>query len=332
MNDKVSVIVPIYNVEKYLKKCIDSILNQKYQNFEIILIDDCSTDNSLKIAEKYAIDYFERISLLIHNENRGLAATRNTGLKSATGKWITFIDSDDWIDYNYLKVMIEIAENDNADIVACSYYHAWDSGRTAEINPFGSLSTHSSQEEKVALMRNHACMRLYRKQFLDIHQLTFPENIARAEDMGFTIPLMTRTKRISIVNKPLYYYYQRVNSISNNNKSLDTSFYKLAFDELVKNCKPGFEMEIEYRAINEFMYGLTMLMIKAKKSNHEIKEHIKVFNYKYPTWKENSYFGRLSKSKRIFIWITKHKMISISRILVFLYNYIQARNNIKFSR
>ncbi len=325
MRDKISIIVPIYNVKEYLNRCLDSILNQTYRDFEIIMVDDCSTDGSGIIAKDYASRYPEACRFVQHNENRKLSAARNTGMKVATGSWLSFVDSDDWIIDDYLSTMLETALKDNADIVACSYYHIWDNGYKTEINPFGKLTTDSSQKEKVALMRNHAVTRLYKRSFIEDSKLLFPEKIWRAAEMGFTIPLLTKTNRVSIMKKPMYYYYQRPTSISNTNiKNLDLSFYAKAFEALEKNCSVGFEKEIEYRAVMEFVYGLTLIMIKTGRDNPPIQQHIKEFDRRYPQWRQNEYLKYTHKGKKIFIDIAGKKLCNLLRCLVWAYEKREA--------
>ena len=118
MEGKISVIVPIYNVEQYLRKCIDSIINQTYKNLEIILVDDGSWDNSPRICDEYA-KRDNRIKV-IHKKNGGLADARNTGLKMITGNYISFIDSDDYIEKTMYEKMIKVILKYNADIIECN--------------------------------------------------------------------------------------------------------------------------------------------------------------------------------------------------------------------
>ena len=120
MEKTISVIVPIYNVEKYLDRCLKSIINQTYKNLEIILIDDGSPDNCGTICDEYA-KKDNRIKV-VHKDNGGLVKARNTGLDIATGEYISFIDPDDWIELNMYEEMIKIADETNTDIVRCGYY------------------------------------------------------------------------------------------------------------------------------------------------------------------------------------------------------------------
>ena len=114
---KISIIIPVYNVEQYIKNCLESVINQTYDNWEIILIDDGSTDNSKAIYENIAIKKFKQT-------NKGVSAARNLGIEKAQGDYIVFLDADDWIEKNFLERMLEVIENEDADIVQCNFYYA----------------------------------------------------------------------------------------------------------------------------------------------------------------------------------------------------------------
>jgi len=120
MQDKISVIIPVYNAAKYLPKCIDSVLNQTYKNLEIILVDDGSTDESGKISDKYS--YKDNRVIVIHKENGGTSDARNKGIKAATGKYIGFIDSDDYIETDMYEILLKTLYAYDADIVECAFY------------------------------------------------------------------------------------------------------------------------------------------------------------------------------------------------------------------
>ena len=126
MKSLVSVIVPIYKVEKYLNKCVDSIINQSYKNLEIILVDDGSPDKCGEICDKYA-EKDSRVKV-IHKENGGLSDARNAGIDIAKGDYLLFVDSDDWITSNICEVLIKNANDNLSDIIACNQYESFDGG------------------------------------------------------------------------------------------------------------------------------------------------------------------------------------------------------------
>lgn len=318
MKDKVSIIVPIYNVEKYLSRCIDSLLAQTYENIEIILVDDCATDKSGEIAKDYAKKNPEKCKYVKREKNGGLAAARNTGIKEALGAWLSFIDSDDWISKNFIEHLLIKAKEKDADIVVCDYRKVYDDGKEEIMNSLADLTDDSSIEDKIAYIRSSSCSKIYKSEFWKKQNLYFPENIKRAEDLGVIFPLLTRTKKIAILNEPLYYYYQRIGSISNNIKKerIDLSFYDDAVDLIIVNAQGRYNLEIEYHCIQELMYGKTMLMIRHLYSNKEIKDHLKEFKNKYPNWEKNKYLKKYNKAKRLFIWFAGKNMIFMLRMLV----------------
>lgn len=315
MNNKVSIIVPIYNVEHYLEKCVASLVNQTYENIEILLVDDCSTDNSSQIAKKIA-ENDSRCYYIKREKNGGLSAARNTGIKNATGDYLAFVDSDDWVSEDYVKHMIELAVKGSYDIVVCDYIMVIDKDEKLA-NSLGHLNDASSINEKIAYIRNHACTKLFKMDFWKKENLMFPENIKRGEDMAITIPLLTRTDKIGLLNEGLYYYLQRNNSLSNNQiKKIDLQFYDETFNLMLQNKNDKYVLEIEYHGILEMIYGKTMLMIKHKYSNKEIKSHLKEFDCKFPNWRKNKYITNTNFLKKIFIKLASMKLIFILRIMV----------------
>ena len=130
-NIKVSVIVPLYNAEKYAKRCIESVLRQTYNNYELILIDDGSKDRTGEICDHYA-DIDSRIKV-IHKKNGGVSSARNKGLQEAQGEWITFLDADDWIEPNFLKI-VEDSSDHSIDWIFAQWRTVWDNGLPSEIN------------------------------------------------------------------------------------------------------------------------------------------------------------------------------------------------------
>ncbi len=317
MADLVSVIVPIYNVKEYLSRCIESLVKQTYSAVEIILVDDCSTDGSVKIAEEYVHRYPDRCKLIKRKQNGGLSAARNSGIKAALGNWLTFVDSDDWVTCDYVQTLIETATIHSADIVLSSIYYYYTGTNVKEVSPFGNLTNDSSKEEIVALSRSYACTRLFHKNLFIDNKIWFPEKIRRAEDMATIIPIMTYAKKISIVKKPMYYYYQRTNSISNQNfAKVDVSFYPKAVTRMIELSAPGFDVEMEYRAISELLYGMVMIMLRAKYSKKDIFAHIDRFCLKYPNWLENPYLAKMETAKRIFVKSAGKKQYILIKLLI----------------
>ena len=145
MKKDISIIVPIYNSEKYLKKCIDSIINQTKKELEIILINDGSTDNSEKIIKEYK----DKRIKYIKNTNQGIGTTRNQGIKEATGKYLMFIDSDDYIENNACELLYNKAEKDNLDMVVCDFYREKEDGEKKEDKIIDFKKTTIKETQKI---------------------------------------------------------------------------------------------------------------------------------------------------------------------------------------
>ena len=313
--DKISVIIPIYNVEKYLVRCLDSVFNQSYKNIEVLLIDDASTDGSSKIAIDYCNRHSDIFKYIKKEKNEGLAAARNTGIELSTGDWLSFIDSDDWVSLDFLESLLCTAIKHESNIVVCDYYYAWDEGKLIKQKSLEMVNNDSSHKEKVALIRNHSVTKLFRKSFILSTGLRFPQDIKRGEDMALIVPLLTLTDRISICDKPLY-YYQRENSISNSNKKINLEFYDKIIKTINESISSGFEEEIEYRMILELVYGKTLLMVQDNYSNSEIKKHLMKFSMEYKSWRNNSYLRFCNKLKVFFILLARGYHIYLLKGLV----------------
>ena len=212
---KISVIVPVYNVEKYLAKCLDTILSQTFSNIEIICVNDGSTDGSRKILEEYK-QKDSRV-IIVDKENGGLSSARNAGMKVATGEFISFIDSDDWVDETMLEKMYENITSLNTDISICAV-HQYDEVKqeiddSCEYFTLGYFNecfdnrAFSYIDTKDFLM--NVCVmawnKLYRKSFLDECQVEFPDGLI-FEDGPFFFSIFFKTKRVSIIRDFLYYY------------------------------------------------------------------------------------------------------------------------------
>lgn len=321
MQELISIIVPIYNVEEFLPRCIDSLLAQTYSNIEIILVDDCSTDRSAEIAQNYSRTYPTKCKYIQREKNGGLSAARNSGMRCAKGTWFAFIDSDDWITEDYIQSMYLVAQSDCADVVMCERWHQFSDGRNVKVNTLNGLSTNSTKKEIIALCLPSAPTRLIKGSLFIDNNIWFPEDIRRAEDTATIIPLLTRAKKISVVPRAMYCYFQRGTSLSNGNyKGADVSFYPKTINRMMELSLAGYETELEYRAITELLYGMVMIMIRAGYTEKEIKTHIDDFITKFPNWKRNCYLKHMVRGKRIFVWFAARKHCEILKLLIMLWD------------
>lgn len=213
MKSLISVIIPIYNNEKYISKCLDSILSQNYTNIQVIAIDDGSTDKSGEILEQYAAKDV-RIKAY-HTKNCGVSAARNTGIKHAVGEYVTFVDSDDTIDPNMYEYMLgQFVEND-IDIVHCGYKKIKLDG-TSRLVCGTNKEYHFNKKEGVShlikgdLFTGALWNKIYRRSLLD--HIYFDESIKINEDILFNFYAFQRAKKTIFIDQPFYHYYERENA------------------------------------------------------------------------------------------------------------------------
>jgi len=215
-----SVVVPVYKVEKYLEACVDSILAQTYTNLEVILVDDGSPDNSGAICDRYAAEYHDRVRV-VHKENGGLSSARNAGLDVARGEYVSFIDSDDKILPTMYAESVEALNDHEVDIVCSSFLPF--GGRTKLIPPVEKPMTISGSEAlEMALdyqIDRSACTKVYRRRF--IGDLRFPLGLTN-EDFPFVCRILLDARKVHILPKGFYLYRVTEGSISNSFK--DTFF------------------------------------------------------------------------------------------------------------
>lgn len=212
MEKKVSIIIPIYNVERYLRQCLDSITKQSYKNLEIILINDGSTDLSGEICEEYA-QKDKRIHI-IHQKNAGAANAKNAGLDYATGEYIAFVDSDDFVDLDWINEMIYTMEQENVDIVECDfdkvYINRNEKGNDISYKP----EIYSAEEYMGQYLDNWTCSLFWNKIFKSelIQEIRFRKERRCIDDEFFTYKVITKAKTIYRYESCLYHYRQRISS------------------------------------------------------------------------------------------------------------------------
>ena len=216
---KVSVIVPIYNAQKYLEQCLDSIVNQTLKDIEIILIDDGSTDGSAQICKKYLND--ERVSYY-HKENEGLAAARDDGMLRATGEYIGFVDSDDWLELNMYEKMYEAAKSNNSDVVFCNCIENENGHRFTpemESGPYGrekikeivlpKTLAYIDKNGGKRVIRWSNCLRIYKTEILKSDNIKFDRRFRRSQDLQLTYESMLVAENFYYLGDD-YLYHNRV--------------------------------------------------------------------------------------------------------------------------
>lgn len=213
--DLISVIIPVYKVEEYLEKCIESVLKQTYTNLQIILVDDGSPDNCGKICDEYAKK--DPTIEVIHKVNGGLSDARNVGIAQAKGKYIGFVDSDDYIKEDMYEILINLIKEYDADVSICNLYDVID-GKEYIRNNENGIQEYSRLEilKEVLLDKNiqsYAWNKLYKKELFD--EIKYPIG-KKYEDIGTTFYVFEKCNKIVVTSKPEYYYLKRSDSLVNN--------------------------------------------------------------------------------------------------------------------
>lgn len=286
---KVSVIVPFYNVEEYIEKCIKSLVEQSLEDIEIILVNDGSKDSSEEIAKKYKNKYPDKI-VYLKKENGGLSDARNYALPYTTGEYIAFLDSDDYVEEEMYKEMYETAIIDKADVVECDYLWEYPE-ETIE----SSGRAYKDRRDMILNARVVAWNKLIKKELLERTKIKFPVGL-RYEDVEFFYKLIPYINTISIVKKPFIHYVQRENSISNTQTSKTAQIIDV-LDNVIefykeKNIFDNYKNELEYNYARYLLCSsmLRMIMIEEKEERDKtVKLAWEKLNSTFPKWKENPY-------------------------------------------
>ena len=298
-NIVVSIVVPVYNVEIYLKKCLDSLCNQTYKNIEIIVVNDGSPDRSEKIIKKFQ-ENDKRINYVIR-ENGGLGAARNTGIDACNGEYICFVDSDDWVSPNYVESFVNAVEKDGSDVVISNIKYVYEDGRERARTPWIPMHKVVKSREALALefigkqYKFHAPNKFCKKKIISDNAIRFPEG-KLYEDVFTTYKLLMCSSKISLIPDATYYYLQ-----SRSGSIMNTSLKQRRFLDM-------------FNALDEIMTNQTIESLKLEDEIQclYVENVISLVNYVYPL------VGRVEKRKirEYETWIKedKHHQVFTSKV------------------
>lgn len=302
MEKLISIIVPIYNVEDYLERCLASISKQTYKNLEIILIDDGSTDKSAEICDRFA-EKDQRI-VVVHKENEGVSAARNLGMRMAKGEYIGFIDSDDYIDLNMYETLYTAIENKNADLAVCGFEQVRINGQTqvndahenidwSKKNIIANYFTQGIIKEIMYAPVN----KLYRKSMLS--DLYFNTKYRMGEDILFVFECVERMNKMVYVQGAFYHYVMRKGSAMTSSFSEKRLEYIYAIREIERICLEKYPYVQESVQIWVYRHILnTLRQIIVTKSCKQF-EKFYLENKNYIARNKNKYYPKLSLNQKI---------------------------------
>mgnify|MGYP004636798191 CR=1 FL=1 len=334
MKELISIIVPVYNVEKYLERCIKSIIGQTYKNIEIILVDDGSKDNSAKICDDF-MKKDNRIKV-IHKKNGGLSDARNAGIEISKGEYIGFIDSDDYIEKDMFETLYNLCKENNAEISMVSYYEYYNGKliavrRSEKVEKFDKIS--ALKELLIdTKIQSHACTKLFKKELFE--GMKFPINKS-FEDIATTLKLFEKANYVALLEEPKYFYIRRDDSITGKR------IYKTYKDYLDVIYDKFFYLDGKYPEIdvyNAYNFIINMIWVYTIIVAFDLDDVYKEFEKKYPLLEEliNKYGTQLTEkldnyNKAVLYLMLLDKEISKPAVKVLYKTYKEKRNNGEFS-
>ena len=309
MKPEISIIVPVYNVEPYLKRCLDSIVNQSMKEIEILVIDDGSTDKSAEICDDYAM--FDNRIKVIHQKNGGLSRARNVGLNQAQSKYIMFVDSDDFVERDFCKIPYEIAEKNDCDLVMFCFRYLKNGLETGKNNSTELDDSFLSKENAVLFMNtvihDYIWNKLYKAELFK--NSSFPNN-RLFEDIGTFYKLLLKSKTIYFTNSVLYNYAVRSNSITKRrNLNMKFDYLEMVYDKTYNLNTSGYNYYIDTYTLVSALRYLTCFGFNADLSS-KCCELVKHFNYKP---------GSLNIRSTILFYLCNHST-AIYDVLCILFN------------
>lgn len=319
MKIKVSVIVPVYNVERFIDKCLNSLVKQSLKEIEIIVVNDGTKDNSQKIIDKYVKKYPDKIKSYI-KENGGQGSARNYGLKKATGEYIGYVDSDDFVEKDMYKKLYNKAKENNYDIVVCGNYNVSEDYQNKNIDAF--INNYNTDLENIFFGKMAVWNKIYKRDILIKNKLEFKEKVWY-EDLAFTLKAIMNSNTFAFIDEPLYDYLIREGSTMNNSNVKRNLEILEAFNDILSyiqhNKKEEYFSKIEFLAIDHIYISAIVRVLKAeaddKVKRETINKLIDYMNKKFPNYKNNKYINTLSKNRKIIYKLINIKMYGLINLI-----------------
>ena len=298
---KVSVIVPFYNVEEYIEKCLETLVSQTLEDIEIILVNDGSKDKSIEIVNKFLKMYPEKL-VYLEKENGGLSDARNYAINYAKGEYIAFLDSDDYVEKDMYEKMYELAKKENSDMVECNFYWEYPNKIKEDIGV-----TYNGKNEMLEKIRVVAWNKLIKREILVNSKVCFPKGY-RYEDVEFTYKLIPYIETVSFLKKPCVHYIQRQGSISNSQDERTKEIFDVLEHVIEyykeKDIYEKYKEELEYVYIRYAFCSSLLRIVKIENASLQ-KELLNLtwekVNTTFPNWKKNKILKKGKGLKNIYL-------------------------------
>lgn len=316
---KLSIIVPVYGVEKYIDKCLNSLVKQSLKEIEIIVVNDGTKDNSQKIIDKYVKKYPDKIKSYI-KENGGQGSARNYGLKKTTGEYIGYVDSDDFVEKDMYKKLYNKAKENNYDIVVCGNYNVSEDYQNKNIDAF--INNYNTDLENIFFGKMAVWNKIYKRDILIKNKLEFKEKVWY-EDLAFTLKAIMNSNIFAFIDEPLYDYLIREGSTMNNSNVKRNLEILEAFDDILSyikhNKKEEYFDKVEFLAIDHIYISAIVRILKANADNkikkETVNELICYMNKNFPNYKNNKYINTLSRNRKIIYKLINLKMYNLVNLI-----------------
>ena len=300
---KLSVIVPVYNVEKYLDKCLNSLAGQNIDDYEIIVVNDGTKDNSQNIIDKYTKEYPFVKSYI--KENGGLSSARNYGVKYASGEYITFLDSDDYVEHDTYKNMLDIAYKDNLDLVVSDLEYVWEDNSKEPFIKDGINKVSDNDLKNLFLSPLFSWNKMYKKELFDKLNCEYPVGLWY-EDIPVTLKFFSSIENVGYYKHASYHYLQRSTSIlgsSYNEKMHDifTIFEGVLKDFKDRNVYDKYYDELEYLFIEHFLVYGAFRFLRTDHYKELMTKAFKFVKEYFPNFRDNKYIKTLGKKNELFL-------------------------------
>ena len=317
----VSIIVPMYNVEKYIDQCMISLMNQTMKQYEVILIDDGSTDGSIRAAESWKEKYSDQIRIY-SQQNAGQGDARNKGVLYAEGSYILFVDSDDRVTPNFVEEAYKAITESNADMVIFDAVVVDEAGEKIE-----DMTGCHTEEKEVSLetfprlLLEYPCPwnKIYKKTLFTDHDLKYPTHMWY-EDLAGACMFYTGAKKVAVLHKQLYYYMQRTTSVMHSKVSPKNIEILKAMDIILQFYKERglyerYEKELEYLGVYHVLIAAAGRVVRGDRKSELPKVFMRYMDQTFPKWEKNPYLQELSKANHLKLRLLRKQQYGLLHLL-----------------
>lgn len=314
---KVSIIIPCFNAERYIAECIQKLEEQSFTDFEVIIVDDCSKDQSVEIINKMKQKSKLDIKVLALTKNVGPGQARNYGLQMAKGEYVSFCDSDDYYEKNFLLHLYEKALTENADIVMCNSKLLVGDNTFRDNSYTFIFDEMNKKEDYIALSRTSLCYLMIRRKIFE--NIKIPE-LRNGEDMAVVPLLLQKASVVTHINESLYVYRVREKSISNTLSLRSYQDLITSYDFIKGKWQDNNKAALEFLGIKNILYSAVLVGMKIKIDRRSIIRLINRFEIENKKWFSNPYIKTMSKRHKLFLLLVKLRFLKLVELYANLHS------------